>query len=122
MCEGGRIKHHLKQNLWREECVVVFVGYQANGTLGRMLIDGKKKVELFGEEIAVLASIYNFTGLSAHADREGLLKWVNCFDDKPDRIFVVHGEESVTEAFVGSLRELGFSAVAPGYGEVFNCK
>jgi len=120
MCEGGRIKHHLKQNLWRKECVVVFVGYQANGTLGRMLLDGEKKVELFGEEIAVLASIYNFTGLSAHADREGLLKWLGCFDKKPDKIFVVHGEESVTEVFVGSLEELGFSAVAPEYKEVYD--
>ncbi|MBC8390251.1 MAG: MBL fold metallo-hydrolase [Actinobacteria bacterium] len=120
MCEGGRIRHHLKQNLWRDECVVVFVGYQANGTLGRMLLDGEKKVDLFGEEIAVLASIYNFTGLSAHADREGLLKWVNCFEEKPGKVFVVHGEESVTEAFVESLVELGFSAVAPGYEEVYD--
>jgi len=120
MCEGGRIRHHLKQNLWKDECVVVFVGYQANGTLGRMLLDGEKKVDLFGEEIAVLASIYNFTGLSAHADREGLLKWVNCFEEKPGKVFVVHGEESVTEAFVKSLVELGFSAVAPRYEEVYD--
>ena len=120
MCEGGRIKHHLKQNLWREESVVVFVGYQANGTLGRMLLEGEKKVELFGEEIAVLASIYNFTGLSAHADREGLLKWLDCFEDKPDKIFVVHGEESVTEVFVKSLNKLGFLAVAPEYKEMYD--
>lgn len=120
MCEGGRIKHHLKQNLWREECVVVFVGYQANGTLGRMLLDGEKRVELFGEDIAVLASIYNFTGLSAHADREGLLKWLGCFEKKPDKIFVVHGEESVTEVFVKSLSELSFSAIVPEYREVYD--
>jgi len=120
MCEGGRIRHHLKQNLWREECVVVFVGYQANGTLGRTLLNGEKKVELFGEEIAVLASIYNFTGLSAHADRNGLLKWINCFDKKPDKIFVVHGEESVTDAFVESLNESGFSTVAPRYKEIYD--
>ncbi|MES0342405.1 MAG: MBL fold metallo-hydrolase, partial [Candidatus Humimicrobiaceae bacterium] len=119
MCEGGRIRHHLKQNLWRDECVVFFVGYQANGTLGRMLLDGEKRVELFGEEIAVNASIYNFTGLSAHADRAGLLEWVDCFERKPDRIFVVHGEESVTEAFVNTLEGLGHSAVAPGYEEVY---
>ncbi len=100
--------------------MVVFVGYQADGTLGRMLLDGEKKVELFGEEIAVLSSIYNFTGLSAHADREGLLKWLGCFEKKPDRVFVIHGEESVTEAFVGSLRELGFSAIAPEYKEVYD--
>ena len=120
MCEGGRIGHHLKQNLWREECVVIFVGYQANGTLGRMLLEGEKRVELFGEDIAVLASMYNFTGLSAHADREGLMKWISCFVKKPEKVFVVHGEESVTEVFVRSLGELGYSAVAPGYEEVFD--
>jgi len=120
MCEGGRIRHHLKQNLWRRECAVVFVGYQADGTLGKMLLGGEKKVELFGEEIAVRASIYNYSGLSAHADRDGLLKWLNCFDIKPDRIFVVHGEESVTEKFVKSLQDLGFSAVAPSYKEIYD--
>jgi len=85
-----------------------------------MLLDGEKKVELLGEDIAVLASIYNFTGLSAHADREGLLRWLDCFEKKPDKIFVVHGEESVTEVFVRSLGELGFSAVAPEYKEVYD--
>jgi len=120
MCEGGRIKHHLKHNLWKKECAVVFVGYQAIGTLGRELLDGAERVEIYHDEIAVLASIYNFTGLSAHADREGLLKWLDCFEKKPDKIFIVHGEESVTEVFVGSLRELGFSAVAPEYKEVYD--
>ncbi|MFC2145541.1 MBL fold metallo-hydrolase RNA specificity domain-containing protein [Actinomycetota bacterium] len=118
MCEGGRIKHHLKHNLWKEDCAVVFVGYQARGTLGRELLDGAERVEIYRDEIAVLATIYNFTGLSAHADREGLLEWVNCFRRKPEKIFVVHGEESVTEAFVGTLEGLGHSAVAPGYEEV----
>jgi len=120
MCEGGRIKHHLKHNLWKKECAVVFVGYQAIGTLGRELLDGAERVEIYRDEIAVLASIYNFTGLSAHADREGLLKWLDCFEKKPDKIFIVHGEESVTEVFVGSLGELGFSAVAPEYKEVYD--
>ena len=118
MCEGGRIKHHLKHNLWKKECAVIFVGYQAIGTLGRELIDGAKRVEIYRDEIAVLASIYNYTGISAHADREGLIKWLDCFEKKPDKIFVVHGEESVTEAFVGSLGKLGFSAIAPEYKEV----
>ena len=76
-------------------------------------------MEIYRDEIAVLATIYNFTGLSAHADREGLLEWVNCFESKPEKIFVVHGEESVTEAFVGTLEGLGHSAVAPGYEEVY---
>ena len=120
MCEGGRIKHHLKHNLWKKECAVIFVGYQAIGTLGRELLDGAERVEIYRDEIAVKASIYNFTGLSAHADREGLLKWLDCFEEKPDKIFVVHGEESVTESFVGTLTELGFSAIAPEYREVYD--
>lgn len=115
MCEGGRIKHHLKHNLWREECSLVFVGYQAEGTLGRELLDGTKKVELFREEIAVLSKIYNFTGLSAHADRSGLLKWITNFEEKPDKVFVVHSEDAVCDAFIGSLEELGFKATAPYY-------
>ena len=77
MCEGGRIKHHLKHNLWKEESSVVFVGFQAMGTLGRTILDGAEKVVIYGDEITVSASIYNYTGLSAHADREGLIKWIN---------------------------------------------
>jgi metallo-beta-lactamase family protein len=115
MCEAGRIRHHLKHNLWRKECSIVFVGFQAAGTLGRILLDGAKKVMLFDEEVAVLATIHNFTGLSAHADREGLLKWINSFDKKPKKVFVTHGEDSVCDEFVKSLNELGFSAVAPVY-------
>ena len=115
MCEAGRIKHHLKHNLWRKECSIVFVGFQAAGTLGRILLDGAKKVKIFDEEIAVLAAIHNFTGLSAHADREGLLKWINSFDNKPDKVFITHGEDSVCDEFVRSLSELGFWAVAPVY-------
>ncbi len=120
MCEGGRIRHHLKHNLWREECSIVFVGFQVDGTLGRMLLDGAKKVELFGEEIAVLATIHNFTGLSAHADRNGLLKWINSFDKKPNKVFVTHGEDSVCDEFVKSLNELGFLAVAPLYKAIYD--
>ena len=120
MCEAGRIKHHLKHNLWRKECSIVFVGFQAAGTLGRILLDGAKKVKIFDEEIAVLATIYNFTGLSAHADRDGLLKWINSFDKKPDKVFVTHGEVSVCEEFVKTLNELGFLAVAPSYKSSYN--
>ncbi|MCL5771175.1 MAG: MBL fold metallo-hydrolase, partial [Actinobacteria bacterium] len=119
-CEAGRIRHHLKHNLWKKECSIIFVGFQANGTLGRTLLDGAKKVEIFGEEIAVLATIYNFTGLSAHADRDGLLKWINSFDKKPDKIFVVHGEDSVCDIFVKSLIELGFLAIAPLYKTTYD--
>ena len=120
MCEAGRIRHHLKYNLWRKECSIVFVGFQANGTLGRILLDGVKKVKLLGEEITVLANIYNFTSLSAHADRDGLLKWINCFDKKPEKVFITHGEDSVCEGFVKSLSELGFKAVAPLYKSIYN--
>lgn len=122
MCEAGRIRHHLKHNLWRKECAVVFVGYQANGTLGRILLDGVKKVKLFGEEIAVAASIYNFTGLSAHADRDGLIKWISGFTRRPGKVFVVHGEENVTGLFVNTLKELGYRAEAPLYKSVYDLK
>jgi len=122
MCEGGRIGHHLKHNLWKKECAVVFVGFQAYGTLGRELLDGAEKVRIFGEEIAVMATIYNFTGLSAHADRDGLLKWINGFDKKPDRVFVTHGEDYVSDRFAEYLNELGFSAVAPLYKSVYDLR
>ena len=89
MCDAGRIRHHLKHNLWRSECAVVFVGYQAEGSLGRMLLDGVKKVKLFGEEIAVKARIVNFKGMSAHADLEGLKGWVSAYNPKPKHVFVV---------------------------------
>jgi metallo-beta-lactamase family protein len=116
MCDAGRIRHHLKHNLWRPECTVVFVGFQAKGTLGRILVDrAASKVTLFGEEIAVKCNIYSFRGMSAHADRDGLLKWVNAFQKKPEKVFVVHGEAEVCELFATSLNDLGFSAIAPKF-------
>lgn len=115
MCEAGRIRHHLKHNLWRSECSVVFVGYQANGTLGRILIDGAKKVKLFGEEIAVRAQIHNFKALSGHADHKGLLRWINSFTKKPRRVFVVHGEQTICQEFTHNLNALGYNAYAPNY-------
>ncbi len=118
MCEAGRIRHHLKYNLWRPECSVVFVGYQAEGTLGRMLTDGVKQVRLFGEEIAVQARIYNFKALSGHADRSGLLRWAEAFRQKPRRVFVVHGEVTAAESFAEELTGRGFSACVPNYRAV----
>ena len=104
MCDAGRIRHHLKHNLWREECAIVFVGYQGEGTLGRHLLEGAKQVRLFGEEIAVNASIYNFQGLSSHADRDHLLQWIDQVKDPaPQQIFVVHGDAQVTEIFAVQL-------------------
>lgn len=115
MCEAGRIRHHLKHNLWRPECSVVFVGYQANGTLGRMLVNGVEQVKLFGEEIAVKAQLYNFRGMSGHADRNGLFRWVQEFENQPSKVFVVHGEEEIAEGFANDLRHMGFDAWAPDY-------
>ncbi|MCH5281625.1 MAG: MBL fold metallo-hydrolase [Lachnospiraceae bacterium] len=121
MCEAGRIRHHLKHNLWRPECTILFVGYQAVGTLGRTIVEGAKEVKLFGEPIEIRASIRKLIGLSGHADKNGLLDWINGFEKKPERIFVVHGEESVCESFVQCLnKEYGFNAYAPYSGTRFD--
>ncbi|MDY3766994.1 MAG: MBL fold metallo-hydrolase [Lachnospiraceae bacterium] len=121
MCDAGRIKHHLKHNLWRSECTVLFVGYQANGTLGRAIVEGAKSVKLFGEEIEVCAEIKTLTGISGHADNEGLIKWISAFEKKPERVFVVHGEDLVSEAFAERLRrEKKLNAYAPFSGTIFD--
>ncbi len=121
MCEAGRIKHHLKHNLWREESTILFVGYQSVGTLGRAIVDGAKQVSLFGEKIAVNAEVTVLPGVSGHADREGLLAWAAGFKEKPRRCFVVHGEDEVTTLFAQSLREeLGWQAVAPYSGTQYD--
>lgn len=120
MCDAGRIRHHLKHNLWRSECAVVFVGYQAEGSLGRRLLNGVGSVKLFGEEIAVRARIVNFHGLSSHADRDGLLRWIEHFSPRPRQVFVVHGDQEVTEVYANTLREKGLAAHAPNYEEVYD--
>ena len=120
MCDAGRIRHHLKHNLWRPECAVVFVGYQGEGTLGRRLLEGAKRVKLFGEEIAVRARILNFPGLSSHADRDHLLDWIGHFSPKPDQVFVVHGDSEITDLFANDLNERGIPAHAPLYEEVYD--
>ena len=120
MCDAGRIRHHLKHNLWRPECAVVFVGYQGEGTLGRRLLEGAKTVKLFGEEIAVRARIINFKGLSSHADRDHLLAWAEHFSPAPQQVFVVHGDAPVTEVFAETLNERGIPAHAPLYEEVYD--
>ena len=120
MCDAGRIRHHLKHNLWRKESTIVFVGYQAEGSLGRALLEGAKSVKLFGEEIAVNARIVNFKGLSSHADRDHLLAWARHYAPKPRHIFVVHGEASVTEIFAQKLRDAGLAAHAAEYEEVYD--
>lgn len=121
MCDAGRIRHHLKHNLWRPECAVVFVGYQGEGTLGRLLLDGAKSVKMFGEEIAVRAKIINYRGLSSHADRDHLISWISDFKDpKPRHVFVVHGDREVAPYFAQTLTGLGFEAHAPQYTEVYD--
>ena len=112
--------NHLKHNLWRPECAVVFVGYQAEGSLGRRLLEGAKTVKLFGEEIAVRARIVNFKGLSSHADRDHLLEWVGRIAPAPRQVFVVHGDAPVTELFAEDLNQRGIPAHAPLYQEVYD--
>ena len=121
MCEAGRIRHHLKHNLWREECTILFVGYQAVGTLGRVIVEGVDEVKLFGEPVKVAASIKQLVGMSGHADKDGLIEWITAFEEKPRKVFVVHGEDSVCKNFVETLQvEYGIKAYAPYSGTEFN--
>ena len=120
MCEAGRIRHHLKHNLWRPESVILFVGYQAEGSLGRRLQDGAKNVKLFGEEIAVRAQIATLHGTSGHADRDGLLNWLAGFREKPGRVFVNHGDDDACVAFCQLLEERGYQAEAPYSGTEYD--
>lgn len=120
MCDAGRIRHHLKHNLWRSASSIVFVGYQAEGTLGRQLLEGTETVKMFGEQIAVNAKIYNFKGFSSHADRDHLIEWIEKFSPKPMQVFVVHGDAKVTEIFTETLLQRGFSAHAPMYEEIYD--
>ena len=114
MCDAGRIRHHLKHNLWRPECTVLFVGYQAVGTLGRRLLEGERNIKLFGEDIEVHARIESLHGVSGHADMNGLLKWIGAFRTPPERVFVVHGEDAVTDRFAETVTEkFGYAAMAP---------
>ena len=122
MCEAGRIRHHLKHNLWKSNCTILFVGYQAEGTLGRTLLDGGvDTVKLFNEEVAVNARILSMPGKSGHADQAGLLEWLEAFEEKPRRVFVNHGEDSVVTFFAGLIHEkLGLQTTAPYSGTIFN--
>ena len=121
MCEAGRIRHHLKHNLWRPECTILFVGYQAVGTLGRMLVEGAEEVKLFGEPIHVRADIMKLVGMSGHADKNGLLRWSDGFEKKPEKVFVVHGEDTVCMLFAECLkREHKLETYAPYSGTRFD--
>lgn len=121
MCEAGRIRHHLKHNLWRPESTVLFVGYQVEGTLGRRLLDGARYVSLFGEDVRVLAQIEKLDGISAHADVNQLIAWILAMKQKPQRVYVNHGADSVCDSFAATVRErLGIEATAPYSGDSFD--
>lgn len=121
MCEAGRIRHHLKHNLWRPESTILFVGYQVPGTLGHYLLNGAKEVKLFGETVNVCARIENLPGISGHADKEKLLKWIGAFQYPLQKIFVVHGEDKVCDTFAQSVKEVyGYDVVAPYSGETYD--
>ena len=121
MCEAGRIRHHLKHNLWRKDSTVLFVGYQSQGTVGRKLIDGAASVKLFGETIAVHARIANLAGISGHADQEIMLNWLKAMETPPKKIYVNHGEDSVTDFFADTIeKQLGVPATAPYSGDEFD--
>jgi len=120
MCEAGRIRHHLKYNLWRPESTVLFVGYQAEGSLGRQIVDGQKSVRIFGDEIAVKADIRFIESYSAHADQAGLIEWVKKFSKPPREIFVVHGEPESSAALASLLRaEPGLKVTVPALQQIF---
>lgn len=121
MCDAGRIRHHLKHNLWRPESTVLFVGYQAVGSLGRTLLEGATEVRLFGETIDVSATIEELPGMSGHADQNGLVDWVTHIDPKPQKVFVIHGEDSVCDDFAHLLQaQHGLDAEAPFSGAIFD--
>jgi len=117
MCEGGRIQHHFKHNIWRSECSVVFTGYQVPGTLGRHIIDGARRAHILGEEMAIRSKIYTIGGFSAHADQGELIEWLSTFTNKP-KVFIIHGEEKVMFEFEKIIQaKLGLSTYIPYLGE-----
>lgn len=121
MCEAGRIRHHLKHNLWRKESTILFVGYQSEGTVGRKLIDGADTVRLFGEEITVEAHIESLSGISGHADRDQMLSWLASIPQKPRQVFVNHGDDQVTDRFAETIEKtLLIPSAAPYSGDGYD--
>lgn len=116
MCDAGRIKHHLKHNLWKPESTILFVGYQSEGSPGRRILDGAEEIKIFGEPVAVKAKIESIKSLSGHADRDGLLDWIGGFETKPRQVFVVHGDDQVATEFAMLLGDKGYTAMAPFSG------
>ncbi len=120
MCEAGRVRHHLKHNLWKRNNLILFVGYQTEGSLGRRLLDGARTVTLFGEEISVKAEIASLQGMSGHADKNGLVRWLQGFEDKPELVFVNHGDDDACEDFKNLLCSMGYRAEAPYSGTEYD--
>ncbi len=120
MCDAGRIRHHLKHNLYRADSTILFVGYQAQGTLGRALLDGVKKVKLFGEDVRVNATIEQIEGFSGHAGKDELIEWVRDIGEKPRKIFLVHGESDSLDSLGEAIRSLGYDVMIPSLGEGFD--
>jgi len=117
MCDGGRIQHHFKHNIWRPECSIIFTGFQVKGTLGRHIIDGAKSARILGEEMVIRAKAYTIGGFSAHADQKELLEWLGTITNRP-KTFVTHGEESVSLEFEKVIQEkLGLETYVPHKGE-----
>lgn len=121
MCEAGRIRHHLKHNLWRNDSTILFVGYQSEGTVGRKLVEGEKVVKLFGEEINVNARIATLTGISGHADKDMMIAWLSNIKNYVKTVFVNHGDDSVCDIFAKEIEEkLGVNAIAPFSGDKYD--
>ena len=121
MCEAGRVCHHLKYNLWKKNCTVLFVGYQAEGTLGRRILDGAESVKIYGDEIAVNARIESLNGISGHADKEGLLRWIDQMEKKPSMVFVNHGEDTAASEFAQTVGDrFSVKTDAPYSGAVYD--
>jgi len=123
MCEAGRIRHHLKHNLWRSDSTVLFVGYQTPGTVGRKLLDGAQEVKLFGEPVTVNARIENLAGISGHADRDMLTGWLSHLPKAPKTVFVNHGDDAVCDSFAEHIaRQTGYQAIAPFSGDEYDLR
>ncbi len=122
MCTGGRIRHHLKHHLWEPENTLLFIGYQAEGTLGRRILDGAEYVHMMGVKVAVKAEVERIEGFSAHADSEELLRWADGFEAKPRKVFVVHGDMDASTALAKRLNSLGYKTHIPKIGETVELK
>jgi metallo-beta-lactamase family protein len=118
MCTGGRIKHHLVNNITRPESTIMFVGYQAFGTLGRLIIEGEKRVRILGEKYTVRARVVRINGFSAHADRNELLDWLKGMKTPPRKVFVVHGEEKSSKSFRDyAKKQTGWDIITPKFND-----